>query len=64
MTIEEKESPKIFNSSRIRRVARGSGTNEKEVKELLKTYNAMKKMMKTLKRKKFPFLKKKFQMTQ
>ena len=55
MTPEEREKPKIFNASRIRRVARGSGTSEKEVKELLKQYSMMKKMIKTLRRKKFPF---------
>lgn len=56
MTKEEKENPKIFNASRIRRVARGSGTSEKEVKELLKQYSLMRRMMKTLRRKKkLPF---------
>lgn len=59
MTPEEREKPKIFNSSRTKRVARGSGTSEKEVKELLKQYSQMKKMMKTLRRKKFPFFGKK-----
>ncbi|MGB9740464.1 MAG: signal recognition particle protein Srp54 [Candidatus Bathyarchaeia archaeon] len=54
MTKEEKDNPKIFNASRIRRVARGSGTSEKEVKELLKQYSLMRRMMKTLKRKKKP----------
>ncbi len=60
MTPEEREKPKIFNSSRIRRVARGSGTSEKEVKEILKQYKMMKKMMKTFRRKGLPFLGKKF----
>lgn len=56
MTKEEKDNPKIFNASRIRRVARGSGTSEKEVKELLKQYSLMRRMMKTLRRKKkLPF---------
>ncbi len=58
MTTREKENPKIFNASRIRRVARGSGTSEKEVKELLKQYSTMRRMLKSLRRKKrFPFLK-------
>jgi signal recognition particle subunit SRP54 len=57
MTPEERENPKIFNASRIRRVARGSGTSDKEVKELLKQYVLMRRMMKTLRRKKkLPFL--------
>jgi len=55
MTPKEREKPKILSSSRIRRVARGSGTTEKEVKELLSQYNNMKKMMKTFRRKKLPF---------
>lgn len=54
MTPEERIKPKILSSSRIRRVARGSGTKEKEVKELLSRYNTLRKMMKTLRRKKFP----------
>ena len=62
MTPEERENPKIFNSSRIRRVARGSGTSEKEVRELLKQYKMMKKAMKTFRRKGLPFLGKKFPM--
>jgi signal recognition particle subunit SRP54 len=57
MTPEEKNNPKIFNSSRIKRVSRGSGTSEKEVKELLKQYSMMRRMLKTLRRKKkLPFL--------
>ncbi len=60
MTPEERDDPKIFTASRIKRVARGSGTAEKEVKELLKQYAMMKKMMKTLRRKKtLPFFGKK-----
>jgi signal recognition particle subunit SRP54 len=59
MTPEEREKPKILSASRIRRVARGSGTKEKEVKELLERYNMMRKMMKTLRRKKLPFFGKK-----
>jgi len=56
MTPEEREDPKIFNSSRVHRVARGSGTSEKEVKELLNQYGLMKRMMKTLRRKRaLPF---------
>jgi signal recognition particle subunit SRP54 len=56
MRPEEKENPKVFNSSRIKRVARGSGTAEKDVKDLLKQYVAMRKMMKMFKRKKkLPF---------
>jgi len=57
MRPEEKENPKLFNYSRVKRVARGSGTSEKEVKELLKQYVMMRKMMKMFKRKKkLPFM--------
>ncbi len=56
MTPKEMENPKIFNSSRIKRVAKGSGTSEKDVKELLKQYSMMRRMLKTLRRKKkLPF---------
>lgn len=50
MTKEEVEEPKLIDSSRARRIARGSGRTEKEVKELINQYTNMKKMMKSLKR--------------
>ncbi len=58
MQPEEKENPKIFNYSRVRRVARGSGTSEKDVKDLLKQYVMMRRMLKMMKRKKgkLPFM--------
>lgn len=58
MQPQEKDNPKIFNYSRIRRVARGSGTSEKDVKELLKQYVMMRRMLKMMKRKKgkLPFM--------
>ncbi len=56
MTPSEKENPKLLNSSRARRIARGSGTTEKDVKELVKQYFMMRKMLKMFKRKKkLPF---------
>ena len=56
MTPAEKENPKLLNSSRAKRIARGSGTTEKEVKELLKQYVMMRKMLKMFKhKKKLPF---------
>ncbi|MFB0499787.1 MAG: signal recognition particle protein Srp54 [Candidatus Hadarchaeaceae archaeon] len=48
MTPEELENPKLLNASRIRRIARGSGTSETDVKELLKQYEFMKKMIKKM----------------
>ena len=49
MTPEERENPKVLNASRVKRIARGSGTDEKEVRELIKQYNAMRKMLRQLK---------------
>ncbi len=46
MTDEELEDPKVIKSSRVVRMARGSGTSPKEVRELLKQYNMSKRAMK------------------
>ncbi len=54
MTIEEKINPKILNSSRIRRIAFGSGKPIEEVRELIQYYNQMRKAMKLIKRGKLP----------
>ncbi len=48
MTSEELENPGVLNASRIRRVARGSGTSEADVKELLKQYEMIRKLIKTI----------------
>ena len=53
MTKDEREKPKVINSSRIRRIANGSGTNEKEVKELKNQYFQMRKLLKTMKGRRF-----------
>lgn len=45
MTQEEMENPDIIKRNRIQRAAEGSGNDEKEVRELLKYYKRMKKMM-------------------
>ncbi len=45
MTQEEKDDPLLLKSSRIKRIARGSGCEEREVKELLTQWNRSKKMM-------------------
>lgn len=56
MTPQERDNPKVFNASRMKRVARGSGTSDKEVKELLKQYVMMRRLLKTMRRrKKLPF---------
>jgi signal recognition particle subunit SRP54 len=54
MTEEEMLNPKIIDSSRIRRIAIGSGTSPQEVKELLKYYKTMRDLMKKMKKKKLP----------
>ena len=46
MTEEEMENPQIIRSSRVRRIAKGAGVDNKDVKQLLKYYNMTKKMMK------------------
>ncbi len=46
MTKKEKESPDLIDSPRIRRIAKGSGTSESEVRELLKAFEQSKKVMK------------------
>ncbi len=48
MTKEELDNPKILKASRLKRIAKGSGTTPQDVRELLKQYEQMKKMMKTL----------------
>ncbi|SIT67474.1 signal recognition particle protein [Edaphobacillus lindanitolerans] len=48
MTTKEKSNPEIINSSRKKRIARGSGTSIQEVNRLLKQFDEMKKMMKQM----------------
>jgi signal recognition particle subunit SRP54 len=54
MTKDERENPKMINASRYRRIARGSGVNEREVRELIKQYNQMRKLMKTFRKRRIP----------
>jgi signal recognition particle subunit SRP54 len=49
MSKTEKADPDLLNASRIKRIARGSGWPEHEVKELLKNYKNSKGMMKAAK---------------
>jgi len=49
MTKSEKADPDLLNSSRIKRISRGSGWPEHEVKDLLKNYKNSKSMMKASK---------------
>jgi len=48
MTKKERANPSIINYSRRKRIAAGSGTNIQEVNRLLKDFDNMKKILKTL----------------
>jgi signal recognition particle subunit SRP54 len=48
MTPQERANPKLLNGSRRARIAAGSGVTVTEVNALLKQYEQMKKMMKTM----------------
>lgn len=48
MTKKEKEGDVDIHASRIKRIAKGSGTKESEVRELLKQYKQSKKLIKKL----------------
>jgi signal recognition particle subunit SRP54 len=53
MTGEEKADPDRINSPRLKRIARGSGRSEKDVRELLSRYKQMKSLVKTSKGREF-----------
>jgi signal recognition particle subunit SRP54 len=48
MTPKERRNPSVINSSRKKRIARGSGKSVTEVNQLLKQFNQMAKMMKMM----------------
>lgn len=48
MTNQERENPDLINGSRKDRIAKGSGTSVQQVNQLLKQFNDMRKMMKTM----------------
>lgn len=60
MTEEELERPEIINYSRIKRIARGSGTSVNDVRDLLNQYRQMKKFFKSMNKRKLSRLAKKF----
>jgi signal recognition particle subunit SRP54 len=49
MTAEERANPKIINGSRRARIAGGSGTRVSDINSLIKQFDMMKKMMKSIK---------------
>lgn len=50
MTAKERENPSVFNPSRKRRVAAGSGCKVEDVNRLLKQYDSMRQLMKQFKK--------------
>jgi signal recognition particle subunit SRP54 len=48
MTVKERQSPKVLNASRKRRIALGSGTSVPEVNQLLRQYKQTRKLMKKI----------------
>ncbi|MFX1563540.1 MAG: signal recognition particle protein Srp54 [Promethearchaeota archaeon] len=50
MTDEELETPKCIRRSRVDRIAKGSGTQPKDVKELLKQYTQSKRLIKSIRK--------------
>ncbi|HYB45639.1 MAG TPA: signal recognition particle receptor subunit alpha [Nitrososphaerales archaeon] len=53
MTVQERAEPESINASKIKRIARGSGRTEKDVRELLSRYKQMKSMVKSSKGREF-----------
>src|SRR5271155_2044303 len=53
MAKPERDSPDILNATRIKRVAKGSGRTEKEVRELISRYKQTKSLMKASKGREF-----------
>jgi signal recognition particle subunit SRP54 len=54
MTPQERTHPELLNTSRRQRIAKGSGTNIQEVNRLIKQFDQMRKMMKTVTSGKIP----------
>ena len=48
-TKAERNDPELIDGKRAERIAKGSGTNASEVRELIKQYRMAKKMMKMMK---------------
>jgi len=53
MTPTERDDPELLNSQRIKRIARGTGVPEREVKDLLTRYKQAKSVMKASKGRQF-----------
>jgi signal recognition particle subunit SRP54 len=48
MTPSERAKPALLNGSRRKRIARGSGTSVQDVNQLVRQFDEMKRMMKTM----------------
>ncbi|MFZ9982001.1 MAG: signal recognition particle protein [Cyclobacteriaceae bacterium] len=48
MTMQERQNPDLINPSRKNRISRGSGRSVAEINQLLKQFDQMRKMMKTV----------------
>jgi signal recognition particle subunit SRP54 len=48
MTPEERNNPSVINGSRRRRIAAGSGMSVQDVNQLVKQFEQVRKMMKSL----------------
>jgi signal recognition particle subunit SRP54 len=49
MTLKERKAPQMINGSRRMRIAKGAGVEVREVNQLLKEFQMMRKMMKSMK---------------
>jgi signal recognition particle subunit SRP54 len=49
MTLHERQRPEIWNGSRRKRIAAGSGTTVQEVNQLMSQFRQMQKMMQMMK---------------
>ena len=54
MTKEERNTPKVLNGNRRKRIARGSGTSIQDVNRLVKQFSEMQRMMSSLSKKGLP----------
>jgi signal recognition particle subunit SRP54 len=61
MTRTERQNPDLLNSSRIHRIAKGSGTSEKEIKEMMSKYKQTKSVMKASRGRQFRQMMKRMQ---
>ena len=48
MTLDERNDPKLINGSRRRRIAMGSGTSVQDVNKIVKQFDQVKKMMRSM----------------